>query len=272
MDSMTTVARPDFMRLPSLPLPIYIRSTGRFAMDEGHFHETGNKQTYVQIFWGVAGEGELTIDGVLLRFGPGCVAWKLQEETHSYKALSKSWELRWFTFDGPGADAFMLAYKYPRLLEGAGDCPVSLFQEIERGLRDMSPYMQRKLISVATEIIALAGGGAEGGVRHRELVERFIELAHTNYSNETVNVNSIADILGVHRSTLSRSFKRSMLISPGDYLIRLRLQHALSLLKESSLPVSEVAAKVGIPDRTYFCRCVRRAVGMGPREYRASKT
>jgi len=67
---------------------------------------------------------------------------------------------------------------------------------------------------------------------------------------------------------LTRLFKKRMLISPGEYLMQLRLQRALSLLRETDHPVYEVGEMVGIPHRGYFCRLIRRAVGVSPKAYR----
>jgi AraC-like DNA-binding protein len=83
-----------------------------------------------------------------------------------------------------------------------------------------------------------------------------------------VNINSMASMLGVHRTTLDRLFKRQMLMDPGEYLIKLRIQRALSLLRETERPIFEVGEMAGIPNRSYFCKLIRRATGMSPADYR----
>lgn len=266
------VARPDFSRLPNFPLPIYVRSTGVYRVDGSWRWPGKENQAYVQVFWGIAGRGTLTIEDSTFTFGAGDVAFKLPHERHAYSADSGLWELRWVTFDGDGAAAFMQSYGYPRLIRNAGPCPQHLFVEIESGLREMTPFRQRKLISVMTEVLALAGGSDDDPSRAGGIIKRFIDLTQEQYANAAVNVNVLAGHIGVHRTTLARLFKERMMISPREYLLRLRMQHALALLRESDLPIAEIADKVGIPDPTYFCRCVRRAVGIGPREYRNAGT
>ncbi len=270
MSKFQTVKRPDFSKLPEFPLPLYVRSTGIFQLDPFWHGAGGDDSPFVQIFWGVEGSGVLKIGEEDLRLGVGDVAIMLQGESHRYFAGSAPWTLRWLTFDGAGASSFMRSYGYPRLGKALGPCPVQLFEELESALRTMTPFSQRRLISIATQIIALAGGRDDDGSKHGRLASRFVELAQTNYPNGAVNVNSLSDILGVHRSTLSRVFKERMLISPSEYLERLRMQHALSLLRESERSVSEIAELSGIPDRSFFCRCVRKATGMSPRAYRES--
>lgn len=222
----------------------------------------------MEIFWGVAGHGEIILGDTTYDFGTGNVLWKLPEETHAYRSGLEGMELRWFTFDGPQAETFLAGYGYPRRISEAGLCPFHLFDAIESGLREMTSFSQRHLISVAAEILALAGRRHDTASSGGRIVSRFIELAQTNFGNASVNVNTIADLIGVHRSTLSRHFLEQMLVSPGEYLNRLRLQHALTLLQESELPINEVAELAGIPDRSYFCRFIRRTFGVSPRQLR----
>ncbi|OGV49429.1 MAG: hypothetical protein A2X49_13215 [Lentisphaerae bacterium GWF2_52_8] len=270
MGASQSVRRPDFTKLPELPLPLYVRSTGRFQLDPHWSGPGGDNSPFVQIFWGISGSGTIRINAQKMTLSTNDVAIMFPGESHHYFAGNEAWDLRWFTFDGPGAAAFMRSYSYPRLIQGAGPCPHRLFEELESALLEMSPFRQRRLVSLATEIIALAGGSDDDNSKHARLVRRFIELAQANYSNSSVNVNTLSGILGVHRSTLARIFKEHMLINPGDYLVRLRVQHALALLRESDKSIAEIADLSGIADPSYFCRTVRQATGMSPRNYRDS--
>lgn len=61
-------------------------------------------------------------------------------------------------------------------------------------------------------------------------------------------------------------------MSPGEYLARIRLQHALSLLRETELPVKEIAWESGISCASYFCRLIQEKTGMTPTQYRRDPT
>lgn len=261
-------ARPDFTRLPDMTLPFFVRSTGFYDMP-AHYRSLAIKtQGFVQIFWCAGGYGELKLDDVVYNLEPGALAWKLFSESHTYTAGEKGWSLRWFTLDGPQAETFIKGYGYPRQISGAGKCPDHLFDAIEENLQEISPFSQRHLISIATEILALAGSHDQEKSIVEKTVSRFLKLVHQNYANESVNVNGLADIIGVHRSTLTRYFRKIMKSSPGEYLIRQRVQHALTLLRESDMPVHEVAALSGIPNPSYFNRAIRHATGLNPKAFR----
>ena len=81
-------------------------------------------------------------------------------------------------------------------------------------------------------------------------------------------VQEIADYVGINRSYLYTVFKDKSGISPKEYLTRFRVRQAKSLLKETALPVSAVAASVGYEDNLYFSKVFRRVSGISPTEYR----
>jgi AraC-like DNA-binding protein len=76
-----------------------------------------------------------------------------------------------------------------------------------------------------------------------------------------------------HRCELSsthfnRLFRQLLRMSPSDYLLALRIQHARQLLGRSSKSVAEVASATGFFDQSHFTKRFREATGMTPREYR----
>lgn len=144
---------------------------------------------------------------------------------------------------------------------------MKLFLELELLLQERTPYALRHAVSVAAEILALAGGRLHerGG---RDIVRRFIEIAQESPLDTRLSASAVARKLGVHRTTLNRLFLREMGMTPGSYLQELRLQHALSLLRETELPIKAIAAECGLPYAGYFCRLIRRITGLPPVAYR----
>ena len=81
----------------------------------------------------------------------------------------------------------------------------------------------------------------------------------------------LAERLCVSESTLQRIFRARTGFSPHEYLTRLRLKKAATLLLESELTVGEVAAETGFADSNYFCRSFRRYAKLSPLEFRKRK-
>jgi transcriptional regulator GlxA family with amidase domain len=150
----------------------------------------------------------------------------------------------------------------------AGNCPVEYFREIERGLKTMTPYEQRRLISVACNILAMMGRKHDGRGESDLTSERFISLVHNHYMDVNININIIADMMGMHRTTLNRHFRQSMHYSPKDYLKQVRVQRAMTLLEEGKLTVAEIAVKVGMPNASHFARAIKKNTGKTPQGLR----
>ena len=60
-----------------------------------------------------------------------------------------------------------------------------------------------------------------------------IRICRERFSDPDLNVNRLADELAMDRSTLRRIFQSKMRMTPSDYLAKLRIQHALSLLDQT---------------------------------------
>jgi transcriptional regulator GlxA family with amidase domain len=67
-------------------------------------------------------------------------------------------------------------------------------------------------------------------------------------------------------------FRKHTRISVVDYLIRLRVGRACSLLLEETMPVSTVAAQVGYTNISLFNRQFTRLKGKAPSEFRREHT
>ncbi len=72
------------------------------------------------------------------------------------------------------------------------------------------------------------------------------------------------------RSHFIRTFTRATRLPPFEYLIQLRLQNAMRLLRTSRLTVSQIAFEVGFNDSNYFTRQFSKRKGVSPSAYRKS--
>jgi AraC-like DNA-binding protein len=94
--------------------------------------------------------------------------------------------------------------------------------------------------------------------------KRFIE----QYAFEDISLGDIASSINVSPFTCLRQFRSATGETPHDYLSRLRLVRAQQLLRDRRLAIGEVAARIGIRDRSYFTRWFSRHVGMTPGKFR----
>lgn len=81
-------------------------------------------------------------------------------------------------------------------------------------------------------------------------------------------VEEIAETFKYSPSHYSVLFKQKTGLSPIEYFIRLKIQHAGELLTGSDLIVKEIAGKVGYDDPFYFTRIFKKVTGKTPKEYK----
>jgi AraC-like DNA-binding protein len=86
--------------------------------------------------------------------------------------------------------------------------------------------------------------------------------------HQPIGLGAMAAQAGVSRSHLCRLFRREVGISPHQFLTRVRVERAKSLLAEREWRVTEVWLESGFADLRTFERAFKRWVGCTPREYR----
>lgn len=101
-------------------------------------------------------------------------------------------------------------------------------------------------------------------------IQDAIDFINSNYMN-SITVHEIAEHVNLSRSYLYKMFIKNLKISPQKYLINLRMYKATLLLKNTKLPIGEVASKVGYSDSLLFSKTFSRYFSMSPLNYRNNK-
>ena len=114
---------------------------------------------------------------------------------------------------------------------------------------------------------------ADYALEHPTLSSPRVTLAKnyldSNYYNTDLNLDEVADAVGLSKYHLCREFNHLYGISPGKYLANLRLQKSCALLLQSCQhTIAEIASMVGFSNDNYFCKVFRKAFGTTPTQYR----
>lgn len=114
---------------------------------------------------------------------------------------------------------------------------------------------------------------ADYALEHPALSSPRVTLAKnyldSNYYNTDLNLDEVADAVGLSKYHLCREFNHLYGISPGKYLANLRLQKSCALLLQSHQhTIAEIASMVGFSNDNYFCKVFRKAFGTTPTQYR----
>ncbi len=89
-----------------------------------------------------------------------------------------------------------------------------------------------------------------------------------DHIKENIKISEVAAHIGIDRSYLSGIFKNTLKISPQEYLLTLRMDHAAGLLKNTQDKISSIAADVGYEDPLTFTKMFKKYKGMSPSEWR----
>ncbi|MCD7820422.1 MAG: response regulator [Lachnospiraceae bacterium] len=89
-----------------------------------------------------------------------------------------------------------------------------------------------------------------------------------NHFSDNFGMADLSNLFGQSPQYISKQFKQSYGISIGAYTKSLRLEHAKSYLRNSNMPVSEIAHLVGYEDEGYFCKIFKGAENISALQYR----
>ncbi|MCG3119854.1 MAG: HTH-type transcriptional activator RhaR [bacterium] len=104
--------------------------------------------------------------------------------------------------------------------------------------------------------------------RHLETVERAKHFMQANFQRE-LTLSEIARRAFVSEFHFSRIFRKFTARSPYQYLLELRLHHALLLLRHTSLSVTEICFASGFNSFTHFIATFTKRYKMSPSKARA---
>lgn len=151
----------------------------------------------------------------------------------------------------------------------------SMRESVERLLQCLHDPLDAQVMGPARvrEVLYAALRGPQAGVL-RALVEQqghfarigaALQYLRDHYS-ETLSVDDLARCANMSASTFHEHFKRSTMLSPVQYLKRLRLLKAQQMLIGEGMGVAQVAHKVGYQSTSQFSREYKRYFERNPGE------
>lgn len=223
-----------------------------------------------------SGRGHYHADGKTYQLREGDIFLIRPGNSVYYQAdQADPWEYVWVGFNGQDA---------PFLLNQAGFAPHQPWLTLA-GNVEMADKMQRiydnrgSQIHEATRMTGLLYDflaslielARPTGRRHEDpllsAARTAADFIAANYS-QPISAEEIAAYANISRSALYRAFRRHLGVSPMQYVIRLRIEQAQTLLLSSDTTIADVARSVGYEDPLYFSRSFRANTGLTPSEFR----
>lgn len=179
----------------------------------------------------------------------------LDDDTH---------QLRSYT---AGADDYMVKPCNYRLLVGRCVQLVqnhrNLLRQIDNLQREKTPQGDTSVQSSPQEAVPQLVV-TQADKLFKDKIQRLI-AQHVGDSD--FNVEQLASLLGMGRTTLFTKSKAILGMSPNKFLHNERMRIAARLLADGELSVGEVSYRVGVQDTSYFNKCFKAVYGVSPSKY-----
>lgn len=182
-------------------------------------------------------------------------------------------DTRMFTIEfGPGWDDELAKFAPAQhsLFTHSGADPLWIVLRLYEGFRDRT-LNELSVQSLAYDLV----GSFDRLERHEDATSapwfrKLRSLLDERYASN-LDIAALARELGVHPVHLSRTFRRSLKVSVGDYVHRRRIQQACRMLRETNAPIASVAGDLGYVDQSHFSRVFRSITGKTPARYRRAR-
>ena len=93
------------------------------------------------------------------------------------------------------------------------------------------------------------------------------EILHDQLT-ETITLDYLSKTLGIHPIHLSRDFSKYFHCNLGEYIRKLKVEKALSLIALQSKSLTEIAYECGFSDQSHLTRSFREINGLNPSEHK----
>ena len=118
-------------------------------------------------------------------------------------------------------------------------------------------------------VVSAAGKNAASG--ESAASEEIRALMEANYWNPDWNLAACAEQLRMNKSTLSRRFQKQNGRKFSELLMHIRIREANRLMKETDIPLDEVARLSGFGTASYFSAVYKKYEKLTPSQYRQGK-
>ncbi|MDQ6601023.1 helix-turn-helix domain-containing protein [Bacillus salipaludis] len=99
----------------------------------------------------------------------------------------------------------------------------------------------------------------------------FIKNYIKQHFREEINLDILAEAGHINKYYLAHSFKKSVGVSPIEYLIQTRIRESKILLETTNYPISNIATITGFSSQSFFAQSFKRVTNLSPTQYRNAK-
>ena len=224
---------------------------------------------YPEVFCVREGSIAVVTNGVREVFTQGEYGWIASNSIHSYEDLDNSVvDVCIYSDDFVPAFSKGIRKKIPERVKFVCRYPVSKFVDDELFVTDREvDFFTRK-----AALYAIAGAVLEQikffdrTDKNETLADKIIHYVAENYT-DNISLKALAKELGYEERYLSRCFHNTVPMHFSAYVNLFRVDHAIALLQNTELSVSEVSLESGFQSIRSFNRVFHEITGKTPKDF-----
>lgn len=137
----------------------------------------------------------------------------------------------------------------------------------------------RALLSRATSLIRVEidrlrvepGATDDAGSLAKWQIQR-VKIYIDTHLERRISLKNLSTVAKLSPAHFCRAFKKSVLVTPHEFVVRRRIERAEMLMLTTETPLSEIAVSCGLADQAHFCKTFRRLRGKTPAAWRRERT
>ena len=154
-------------------------------------------------------------------------------------------------------------------------------ERLQEGIRlsqEKAPFFELRVRSLFSELWETVYSWAMEGreedsafdSEEDERIKKMLSMIRENYS-EKITAAMLADAVHISERECYRVFRKILGITPGEFLVSIRLQKAQELLWNTDQSILEIALETGFGTGSYFCKIFKENHHITPNQYRRLK-
>lgn len=274
----------------SLDHIVKVKMFGHVYQEKGHWHN-GSKSPDSTVIYCTDGEINMNVGESVFHLDPGDLLLLPRETT--YKPLDGGFcKYYFFNFEAtilpetnelpshistvPHAGlvnghayssigSYTSASRVEQYIKSASYRIKEIFEQADRLHPDKSFSDQLLLDNLLRELLIQIGMNAAPKLNNK--LAEILDYVHRSYS-EKICLSALADRFFLSESYIARLFKKELGCKPSEYLNKIRVSVAKTLLLETNMSVTEISEKVGYSDVYYFSKVFKQIVETTPSTFK----
>ncbi len=261
---------------------LYITHIGYFPKATYHYREREKGCSDNILIYCIRGKGWYIINGTRFEVRPNQFFIIPATSEHIIYGADENdpWTIYWVHFSGCNIDVFNKSFDIG-LLDGPQQIAFnekgieiwdSMYQNLEMGYgKENISKANLSLYQFVSSFLFPDKNINEKKQDEKDLINNTIVFMRTKLA-EKLTLEDLAIMNDLSPSHFSLLFRKATSMSPLDYFIHLKLQHACLLLITSDVKVKNIASDLGYDDPYYFSRLFKKHMKISPLQYRFSPT